>query len=363
MEQSKGYIARQPWLYKPFADLAFVIAPALVITAAVLLFPDFFSSQSTVPPYLWLILIVGIDVSHVYSTLYRTYLDPEEFRRYRKPLLWIPPIALVIGIVLTIIHPLWFWRIMAYLAVYHFVRQQYGFFSLYARKTPRPNWERKLDSAAIYLCTLYPLIYWHTHPRAFFWFVKGDFQMLDAPWLSTLFQVLWLAALVGYGIKELYFLSKRGLNLPKNLILLGTAMSWYLGIVAYNGDLTFTATNVVSHGIPYMALIWFYGKKKEEKPVETAPKRKIFQFKYLPLFIGFLLFIAYFEEGIWDGLIWRDHASLFPWADALPHLADSLLAYIAVPLLAVPQITHYVIDGFIWRVRKPDSDVRASLDG
>jgi hypothetical protein len=363
MDLRNHYIARQPWLYKPFADLAFVIAPALLITACVWLFPSFFTNQATVPPYLWLILIVGIDVSHVYSTLYRTYLDKEEFQRYRKPLIWIPVVALGVGITLTAIHPLWFWRIMAYLAVYHFVRQQYGFFSLYARKTDRSHWERKLDSAAIYLSTVFPLVYWHTHPRTFFWFVKGDFQMLDAPWLSHVFQGLWIAALVGYGIKEILFLSKRGFNLPKNLILLGTALSWYIGIVTYNGDLVFTATNVVSHGIPYMALIWFYGKKKEGKASTTVIQRRIFQPQYLPLFIGFLLFIAYFEEGIWDGLIWRDHTGLFPWAEALPHLADSLLAYIAVPLLAVPQITHYVIDGFIWRVRKPDSDVRASLDG
>lgn len=360
---SQSYIARQPWLYRPFADLAFVAAPALLVTAAVLIFPQFFTQQTTVPPLLWLLLIVGIDVSHVYSTLYRTYFDGEEFQRYRKPLLLIPPIALAAGLGLTLISPLWFWRIMAYLAVYHFVRQQYGFFSLYARKTDRPKWERKLDGAAIYLSTLYPLVYWHTHPRSFFWFVKGDFQMLDAPWLATVFQFLWIGALAGYVFKEIYFFRQRGFNLPKNLILLGTALSWYVGIVAYNGDLTFTATNVVSHGIPYMALVWFYGKKKNNKAVAEKPKRNIFQLKYLPIFIGLLLLIAYFEEGIWDGLVWRDHGTLFPWAESLPNLADSVLVYVAVPLLAVPQITHYVIDGFIWRVRKPDSDVRSSLDG
>lgn len=360
---SNSYIARQPWLYRPSADLAFVVAPALLVTAAVLVFPQFFTAQTTVPPLLWLFLIVGIDVSHVYSTLFRTYFDAEEFQRYRKPLLLIPPIALAVGLGLTLISPLWFWRIMAYLAVYHFVRQQYGFFSLYARKTDRAKWERWLDGAAIYLSTIFPLVYWHTHPRSFFWFVKGDFQMLDAPWLSTICQFLWIGALVGYCVKEIYFLKRRGFNLPKNLILLGTALSWYVGIVAYNGDLTFTATNVVSHGIPYMALIWFYGKKKNNKPAPLKLRRNIFQLKYLPIFIGLLLLIAYFEEGIWDGLVWRDHATLFPWAEALPYLADSVLIYLAVPLLAVPQITHYVIDGFIWRVRKPDSDVRSSLDG
>ena len=32
-----------------------------------------------------------------------------------------------------------------------------------------------------------------------------------------------------------------------------------------------------------------------------------------------------------------------------------------VPLLVVPQLTHYVLDGFIWKLRKPDETVTALL--
>jgi hypothetical protein len=43
-------------------------------------------------------------------------------------------------------------------------------------------------------------------------------------------------------------------NIPKNLIIIGTLSSWFFGIVYFNNDLVFTLLNVVSHGIPYMAL-------------------------------------------------------------------------------------------------------------
>ncbi len=35
------------------------------------------------------------------------------------------------------------------------------------------------------------------------------------------------------------------------------------------------------------------------------------------------------------------------------HLDPDIMKII-VPLLALPQVTHYIIDGFIWRIRKND---------
>ncbi|MFX7784540.1 hypothetical protein ABTJ92_20165, partial [Acinetobacter baumannii] len=60
-----------------------------------------------------------------------------------------------------------FWSALAYLAVFHFVRQQYGFLRIYSRHEPG-GFARKIDAALIYLATRYPLAYWHAHiPRRF----------------------------------------------------------------------------------------------------------------------------------------------------------------------------------------------------
>ncbi len=358
----------QPWIHSRWTDSIFILGPAFLATGLVLSFPEFFRSSSEMQPWFWLLFIVGVDVAHVYSTLFRTYFDKEEFQKYRRPLTWIPILAWGAGVLLYLIDGMVFWRLLAYLAVYHFVRQQYGFFSIYARKEKRPNWERWIDSAAIYLATLYPIAYWHTHlPRNFFWFMPGDFVSLQWPIIEYIFLGVYLMALTAYVVKEAFHLSQgRHFNWPKNLILVGTALSWGVGIVLLNGDLAFTATNVLAHGIPYMALVWLYGQKKAKPQTNTTTLRKVksfFRLEFIPLFVVILFALAYFEEGLWDGMVWRDHEGLFPWANQLPWLQDQRLLAIVVPLLAMPQITHYVIDGFIWRVRKPKSATEEAVFG
>ena len=73
-------------------------------------------------------------------------------------------------------------------------------------------------------------------------------------------------------------------NIPKNMLIIGTFMSWYFGIVYYNNDLIFTLLNVISHGIPYMALIYIQEIRHKDK--EQLNKLKIFRSS-----VGILLFI------------------------------------------------------------------------
>lgn len=351
------------WLYSPAVDGLFILGPGLAVTAVLFAFPGLFAGQESVPPWLWLLLIVGVDVTHVYSTLYRTYFDREELAAHPLRYRLVPLVGWTAGVLLYRADPLLFWRVLAYLAVYHFVRQQYGFFMIYRRADPpSPRWQLWLDKAVIYAAPLYPLLYWHTHlPRAFEWFVAGDFLALPA-WLEPPGRWLYLLLLAGYLLKEGWMLT-RGIpfNLPRNLLLLGTAGSWYAGIVLFNGDLAFTAANVLAHGIPYMALVWIYGRKASAKQKERRTIDRFFSPRLLPVYLGIPLLLAWLEEALWDGVIWRDHATLFGWFHALPKLADPATLSWLVPLFALPQITHYLLDGFLWRVRKPDAGLGVVL--
>lgn len=340
-------LKKQAWIYSPLSDGFFIIAPAFLISLAVVLFPNFFV-EGEVSPMLWLLLIVGVDVSHVYSTLYRTYFDKEEFAIHKKPLVWIPLLAYVGAVCLYAVGVKVFWTVMAYIAVYHFVRQQYGFFRIYSRKEQLAfSFEKWLDPTVIYLATIYPIIYWHTHPRVFNWFVDGDFFYLPYPIIASIVGWIYVGLLLFYAGKELYkFTQNNFFNLPKNLILLGTAISWSLGIVLYNSDLAFTATNVIAHGIPYMALIWMYGKKKNK----STGIGFIYEFVSIPIFVAIIFIFALLEEGLWDTWVWGDHPQLFGWLHGLPELSATALIFV-VPLLILPQLTHYIIDGFIWRMR------------
>ena len=60
------------------------------------------------------------------------------------------------------------------------------------------------------------------------------------------------------------------LNAGKCLLLFATAAAWGTGIILFNGDLPFTLINILSHGIPYMALIWLYGRNQARRDVARA---------------------------------------------------------------------------------------------
>jgi hypothetical protein len=232
---------------------------------------------------------------------------------------------------------------------------------LYRRGEPVGNLEYRIDQIAIYMATVYPLVYWHTYTRNFKWFDQATVLQIPTVWPEYLCRIVYIAALAAFLIKEVVRWRQTGtLNAGKVLLLVATAAAWGTGIILFNGDLTFTLINIVSHGIPYMALIWIYQyRKRTNKANEGNRLLKFFQLKYVPYYILSLVAIAYFEEAIWDWLVYGEHSNLF----GSYHIAVSATVLaILVPLLTMPQVTHYVLDAYIWRVnKKGKEEVRAVI--
>lgn len=349
--------ARQAWLASAGWDCLWIISPAFISSVLVLLLRNQIPETQNVPLWVWVGFVLSIDVAHVYATLFRTYFEPTSFEKNKTLLLALPAIAWIGGSLLYSINALFFWRGLAYLAVFHFIRQQFGFAALYSRKdSDELKKFRWLDGAAIYMATIYPMLYWHTNmPRNISWFVAGDF-IESVP--EVVGQVgLAVYVIVGslYIMKELFFAFKtRFLNVPRNLLIAGTALSWWTGIITFNSDMAFTITNVVSHGIPYMALIWLYHHKDGAEGTKRLLKRKEWKkllISNVIIFFVFLVFLAYLEEGFWDGLVWREHLGVFAPFAVLPVVNDAAVLALLIPFLSLPQSTHYLLDGFIWRVK------------
>jgi len=324
------------WLFSRNIDLAVFGGSAAVALAAALTF-----RFAETPPWVWIAAVLFIDVSHVHATLFRTYFDGSELRR--RPMLYtiVPIVCLVAAAALYQAGALIFWRCAAYLAVFHFVRQQYGWVALYrsrAGETDRMGWI--VDATAIYASTLYPLLWWHTHlPRSFSWFVPNDFAVRLSPFVSDVAFPIYCAALIVYAVRSIV----RGVPNPgKDLVVITTALCWYVGIVALNSDFAFTVTNVLIHGVPYFALIYFYEKQHGDRQSLAWRLLQLGPFALL----GIVWVMAFVEEAVWDHVAWHDHPQFFGGGFSL----DGVAAWL-VPLLAVPQLTHYVLDGFIWRRR------------
>ena len=350
-----------PWIYSPRFDLFGIIGPPVAITAVVLVWGSRLARIGDTPPWLWVLLVLGIDVAHVYSSLFRTYFDRDEFRRRRRLYLVVPALCWSLGIAVYLFcGAYFFWSCVAYLAIYHFVRQQYGFLMLYRRGEPRSGLGYRIDQAAIYLATVYPLVYWHTYGRAFQWFSEFEVVRIPSVIPEHVCRALYVAAIAAFLVKEsARWLRTGALNMGKVLLLVATAAAWGTGIIAFNGDLTFTLINIVSHGVPYMALIWIYQYRKRSNAAHAGnPLLRFFQLRYVPLYILALMGLAYFEEGIWDWFVWGEHADLF--GPVSVPLSAAALA-VLVPLLTMPQLTHYVLDAYIWRVNKPETEIRAVI--
>lgn len=360
----------QPWLRSAEFDLPFILCPPLISVLFVLAYMSTVTEVTPIPLWGWVVVVLCVDVAHVYSTLFRTYFHSDEVRANRSMLVVIPVVCWLIGVFLYSFGAEIFWRFLAYTAVFHFMRQQYGFMRLYSRKDVASVVNQKLSTSVIYLATLYPILYWHTHqPRRFHWFVQGDFITGIPEIVSTICGAVYLVVASAYFASEVVDARKQGFfNIPKNALIVGTMMSWYVGIVLFDGDLAFGVTNVVAHGIPYMALVWLYGRRQSEQSVSPrifgrVPYSAFFSTLAVPLFIGLLILFAYVEEGLWAGLVWRDHLEFFfPFADLSAIEANDTLTWL-VPLLTLPQATHYVLDGFIWRIRETGANWQVLLFG
>lgn len=343
-------MASAPRLFGPRADLLLFGGPVLLGVALGLLAPAL-APSGALPPWAYLALVVGVDVAHVHSMAFRTYLDPEELAR--RPLLYASvPAALYLGGVWLHAHSsLLFWRVLAYVAVFHFVRQQVGWVAiLRARAGERDRLGRVLDDATIYAATGYPLLHWHSHgPRAFAWFVPGDFVSLPSlAALTPLFGLVYGALALAYVVRAFAAHRRGRANPSKHLVVAGTAVTWLVGIVVLDSDLAFTATNVLAHGVPYLALLWVYtrrrGAERRASLIGRVASAGLFAF------LALVLVVAFAEEAAWDRLVWHEHGSLFGGSanDASP--SDFALSLL-VPLLALPQATHYALDAVLWRRR------------
>ncbi len=341
-----------PWIWGRGVDvLAFAGSAAVALLLALL--SPWLAPAGAVPVWAWFVFVLGLDVTHVWTTLYRTYFDREEVARRRRLYLGLPVVCYVLGVLLHSYSGLMFWRLLAYAAVYHFVRQQAGWVAIYrARAGECANSDGRLDVLTIYTVTGVPLFYWHTHlPRQFFWFVRGDFVSLAGlRGLLPLAYAGYGAVMVAYVGRSLWHWRRgHAINWGKHLVVVTTALIWGVGIVLYDGDFAFTVTNVTIHAVPYMVLLWMYARARAEE----RPQGRVAQVVAAGVvaFLGLALLFAFAEEWLWERLIWHDQPGWFGGpVRQLPLLGEAARVWL-VPLLALPQAVHYALDGVLWRSR------------
>lgn len=349
---------RPGWLFGPLPDLSLVLGPLALACVAHFALPQDFGS----PLWAYVLFVVSFDVAHVWATGYLTYFDRAGFASRRRLLLAIPAITFVASLALHLHSNVLFWTAVAYVAIGHFIKQQIGFVMLYkGLARARHPIDDRLDKAAVWMGALGPLALWHADPGAAFeWFgadetfairlTEGQAHAAVAAMVVT--QVTWVTRQVWLTAKG------RSPNVPKVAWVVASWCSWWLGLRVASNFIVATAFINLFHGIPYTALVWWRCSRASD--ARAAFIRRWAARSSWIAFYALLVGLALIEETLWERFVWQAY---FPdlGLDLVSIGAVATSAWVA--LLSLPQITHYVLDGVLWRMTPDNADLRDLVIG
>lgn len=335
------------YLFNRNIDLTLLYLPLLLLWCSFPLLPEKIIEQD-LSLAVWMVFVLGIDVAHVWSTLFRTYFSKSEFNAHKTFLIWGPLVLFILTFGVVYWSVSLFWSLLAYIAVYHFIKQQYGFLALYRYRTKSALKAKGkyLDKALIYGATGIPVLLWHFNPKTqLSWFVEGDFMNLK---MSEEHYQMWVWILCLTFLAYLIFwliinIKQKALRVGVALWVGFTILNWFGAIVFLNSDFVFTTTNVVAHGIPYFTLMAFYKAKTD------VVERRYNFVKWIVIIVFTVLVFAFVEEYFWDTLLFEEKPELFGKSWQMHANENVGLRALFFALLALPQLWHYFADGLIWK--------------
>ena len=325
------------WLRSPSFDSLFIggiAAAALTATALVVREPWLF--VVVVMADMWL-----LGFHHVVSTFTRLAFDAESFRSYRFLVVWLPLIVLggVVGLVTVFgrwivptVYLYWQW--------FHYTRQSYGIAQIYRRKAGVLGDEPMLlTKAAIYLLPLWGILYrsWQK-PDAFLGIpIKVVPVALPVVQGAAILSIAALALWLGRQAVAWY---QGRLPVAYTLYVLSHLTIFAFGyLLIDNLDYGWLTINIW-HNAQYILLVWMFNNNRFKGGVD--PRHRFLSSISQPrrVLIYFLVCLG-ISTAFYMGL-------------------QGILGLLGVSVLTLSLIVyqtlnfhHYIVDGIIWKVRKP----------
>lgn len=277
-----------------------------------------------------LYILIGtafIDSGHVYTTIWRTILHPDERRSSRMYAL--VPFAVALFFCLWSYSNIpYMWNFVIYATLHHNIRQFYGITRWYQTLNKRASpWNTKF----FYALTLLPVLAFHFRPGAAGGFyAPNDLFLFPDKFIYQFVTVYYLIHLAGWISYELYLL-KTGIREWNRLSAMATALAVY-------GVTFFFAENVIqillplvfAHGIAYFGLM---GLALNRTRTSQFPRFVKAIAIIVVTAIAFGALEAYIEEH-WVGF-GRTDLSIY----------EALI----IGLYLVPVFSHFIFDAFIWK--------------
>ena len=328
------------WIISPFWDSILFIGAPLVVIAGFLPLRSVMSSERIA-----ILLLAFFTFGHHFPTFLRSYGDTELFRRFRWRFLLAPPILFCAA--------MWFnsrdlHGLMLFVAawdIWHVLMQHYGFMRIYDSKAGAINALTSNLDWAFAISWYVTLIATSPH---------YSYNLLDRAYASGL-PVIDPATVAGtrYGLQVLtalltlayigYHLNLWRLGRPvslKKLSLMGIflAATFYLYVVIDDFLVGFTIWSAF-HCIQYYGIVWVFNRGRVER---QSPVTSFVRFLFRPRWSLAILY---------TGLIFA-YGSF----NLLPNLVGSeLLSRVLMALIFTSNALHYYYDGFIWKMRDPET--------
>lgn len=361
-----------PWVVSPAADIGCFAAP-LVIACGIGLLTRGSVPNDTVPLHWWIPLGTCVDVAHVYGTLHRTILDSEATAQNRNLYLFAGPGLFVITLLLNLlVGTKWGWTCLAYFAMYHFAKQPFGILCLYkARFGERGKENHQWDYWTCMAGATIPILLMHVKTpgvnKRLRWFYTGEDFLFLLPEvvrfpLLLMYVVVptsWIARLLLHKFRD-----GMPLNAGKIFIMGAQYLTWFMGTGEHH--LTSLAFHNLFHGVSSMLLVYVAVHRRlitwrKERPSTMRWSDKLNEALVSSpwIYVSFTVALAMFEGVAWELFIDQEFLPQ-DFYKSLPDLTQTQEA-IFTSLFMMPQLSHYFLDGFIWKMTAQNPGLKDAL--
>ena len=297
-------------------------------------------------------LILFIDIwllgyHHVISTFTRLAFDGQSRREHAFLLYGLPP--LVLAGVLLMAGTLGFWSLATlyfYWQWFHYSRQSWGVAQAYRRKAGGiPGEPERLAKAAFYMVPLWGILSRsHQNPETFL-----GLELRVVPIASIVvdvFGVIAVALLIWWIAQRIVLWRQGRLPVAHTAFMISHFVIFYVGYIAIESvDYGWLVLNVW-HNAQYIAFVWLFNTNRYKNGVEKGAR-----------------LISWLSQPhralIYGGFCFGLSTVIYL---AIEHTSSLLPLLPIIVIYQTINFHHYIVDGLIWKVRKPALQKTLGLD-
>lgn len=332
------------WLRSPAFDANFIgLSACLAMLTGIAALTDRSLFRTLLFLDLWL-----LGYHHVVSTFTRLVFDRRSFTEYRFLVVELPLIIAAATLAAVMVCGTWILA-TAYLywQWFHYVRQSYGIERAYRRKAdPHVRIDDYVTTRALSLVPILGIVHrsWQQQPQ----YLGMDVRYLPVPGVVVGIVAALAAVAVGWWLCQSLLAAVRGRLAPAHfLYLLSHHAVFVVGYILISDITAGWLVLNVWHNIQYIMFVWWFNNSRFQDRIDPEAKflSTLSQRKHV---VGYVLFCLGVSTAVY--LVVHQSTSSYMENGLIPA---------AVTAMMIINFHHYVVDGIIWKRRRPAATATA----